>query len=317
MRKNLIYIAAIVLLFAAAIMTDFMSMSWEVMATADYWLKSFATQMPVIAIVFLSRSLFKNREKLVNEVYCQFRSTIDDGYRAITKEGFSEKFEEHIAEDNKARKYNAYYSVLSRKLSKVEGKINELENKNKTRQMKLDRKAAKRSIKKGREIKAREHNVISMILSLIRSVRLGRRENNKQVLEYRIGRVEKDIEYIKVKYPEVKSSIIFGATEKKAKDDENLSASENTEYAFIIFSRIGLVMMFGIILTSFIAFDVHGTVFEIVFNAVVKALQMVFGVFAGMTSGIDFVKGKLTDKMRLRVSYVQKFINKARAGNTH
>ena len=309
-KRNIIYVFVTLVLIVIPIMTDFVRMG----ATSDfftdtsYWLGVLGVQIPVILLLFTTRENSKARERMTNEVYTGLRKTLDTAYIMINHNHKSEQFDNYVAADNRLRKLNAYKTALNGKIARLTGKITDCDNFFKRRAIRLKDRA------KGQEVK--ERNPFYMFVSWIKANKKIRAEQKKEYFMEKLSRADEEIDYLRVKHVPISTAIIFGETKKTHERDDDMRIHESGEVIVLIITKIAGLVLFGIIATSSVVFDIQGDVVSIVYKSVVKLMQMLVSIYFGNISGVEFVRGEVINQTRKRVSYVQQFLDRNPIGGT-
>ena len=298
--RDVIYWIAMVLLMLIPIMTDFVraSFSTELFTDPSYWLGVVGVQVPIVILMFTSRTHGKAVEKLKNETYIKYRETITRSYIEINTRGLSQVFDAYVAEDDRMRKLNAYRDKLNRKIERYENKYEKHEDGIKRRTVRLE------------EREREEGNPIFMLLALWHGWRM--REIRQKIIrrQERIEKADARIKYLRVRYIPITTGIIFGELGRSKAKDEDLRIHERGEIATLLATKVLGIVAFGVLVTSSVVFEMRGDWVSIVYNAVVKATQMVISIYFGTTGGQLFIRGEVLDRMRKRVTYLQQFFDK-------
>ena len=306
---TLIYWLMTVVLLVVPILTDFIRLGFETSFFTDvsYWMNVFTSQIPVVIVMYASRSYAKIKERTGNTEFQELHQTVRNGYAVINKERQSERFSEYVAADDRRRKLTAYITRLSEKIAKHEGVIARIENAAERRVIRLTDLSRKR----GREVK--ERNPIYIILAAIRANRITRHRQKIRYLEQRKEAAPREIDFIRVRYIPITVSIVFGEIEKSRTAESDLRAHESRDLTIMTVSKVATIVAFGVMATSSAIFDFNGDTVSIIYKAIVKVAQMATSVLFGQLAGIQFVRGELINSYRKKVTYIQQFRDKTSA----
>lgn len=142
---------------------------------------------------------------------------------------------------------------------------------------------------------------------LTNRLRKCRKEKKKAELEQRLGKLEEEIEDIKVRYHAVKVGTLFSMSNIKTFEDENLDISETGEIVMRTLSKaVGMlgVGIFGLSLTI-----TNGELgLSLIVTTVFKVLQIALAIYLGVTDGEGFAREVILPKLKLRLKFVQQFL---------
>lgn len=142
---------------------------------------------------------------------------------------------------------------------------------------------------------------------LTNRLRKCRKEKKKAELEQRLGKLEEEIEEVKVRYHPVKIGTLFSMSNIKTFEDENLDISETGEIVMRTLSKaVGMlgVGIFGLSLTI-----TNGELgLSLIVTTVFKVLQIVLAIYMGVADGEGFARDVILPKLKLRLKFVQQFL---------
>lgn len=305
-KGNIIYWVVTLVLMAIPIFTDFVRMGFssEFFTDVEYWLGVIGVQVPIVLLMFVSRSHGEYKEKDANTEYAEFKDTVQRGYMRINKDGQSKAFAAYVDADNLERKLAAYTTLLEGRIAAVTGKITRIEDAEKRREMRL----TDLSVRREREVK--EHNPVYMLLGAWRKSRLRRAGQKKRYLEARLLTAQRDIRHVKVKYAKITVGGIFGNAEKVRTEELDISTHKARSMAVMIVTKAIGIAAFGVLATSSVIFETSTDVVSIAYKTVVKLAQMVVSIYFGLMAGRQFVRGDVIDSYRKRVTYIQQFFDR-------
>lgn len=286
----------IILVTGCTVLTDFISaeFSTSIFSDAYYWVQTITMQSAVIILLFVARTISKEKEKDINERFQLLNKSLQDAFLSINKENLSGTFKEYIIADNHARKLKAYREKLNAKISHYSDKIRRLE------------------LKKGRteaRAKARNKKPHGLFYAVICAA-ITRNEDKKTFWEGKLDRAEEEVDFVRrVKSVKYSYSILFADAKEKMEEEEDPSTHEGRDVAFILLTKGLSILAFGLIATSYISphflFDV-----ALLYKTIIKVLQIVLGLYTGTVSGQDFIRHKMCAKLMTRFNYVKQFMEK-------
>lgn len=302
--KNLKTVALsliIILVTAFSVLLDFMSISYSTSLFTDlsYWANIASVNIAIMMIIFVSRSLAKDRECKTYAEYKNLTESIRSAYKGLNDNRLNTALKQYIQADNRARKLKVYTEKLNRKIYKKNQVLKRKENA-------VRRRLIKSNVRDESKIKSRIDQV-------------GRKTREQLFeLEERLNHAEKDVEFLRVRgWTKVTYSVIFGGVEEKEKEEADLCTHESRSVAALALSKFAGIVAFGIVATSFIAFDVKAFSIFTVYKAILKVLQIALGIYTGYVAGQTFIRQNLCGKLRKRLDYVRVFSEgQAKEGKT-
>lgn len=278
-----------------SVLIDFINAKFltEIFTNAAYWINVVSVQSAVMVLIFVARSLAKEKEMSANKLYATLQDALQNAYASINSCNLNGTFRDYIAQDNRARKLRTYKEHLSAKIAKYADK------------------ARKNELIKGR---------IETIARTKKKTAHGFRYNlckkkitvaleKKLFWEEKLAHADEDIDFIKIRFVKYSYSIIFNDSKDREAEEDDPATHESRDIIAILLTKGLGIFAFGVIATSYIVFD---TVFSIgmVLKAVVKLLQIVLGLFMGAVAGQDFIRHKMCAKLTIRANYVKQFMEK-------
>ena len=285
-RLKVLSLAVLIILVTAfSVLIDFINaqFSTSIFTDISYWLNTLSVQVSVIVLIFVSRSLAKEKEQ--------------NAYVTVNADNLNGAFKEYIAADNHARKLKAYLIKLNAKAVVYKDKIKRME------------------LKKGRcDVRAKALGKVARgpLYSLI-CAGIRRAESKLAFWEEKIERAPEEVDFVRhVRYAKYSYSIIFNDAKERANEEDDPSVHEARDIAAILFTKALGIFAFGIIATSYIVFDLAFS-WGMVLKALVKLLQIVFGLYTGGVAGQDFIRHKMCAKLTIRANYVKQFMEKRKS----
>lgn len=300
-KRNIIYIAAMIILMVIPIMVDFVrvDISSTFFTDASYWIGVIGVQLPVVLLMFVARSHAKAREKTGNKQYVELKDTIIKSYGVINNKGLSEAFETYVRQDDRERKLNAYKTKLGKKKNRKEAKL-----------LKFDNTVKRREFVRARKKKVREKEYNPWYLWTLRAGKRKALEQKKESLEELLKNAEKNVDFVRIRYVPITTNIIFGETKKRAKNDSDMRVHEGGEVLTMIATKALGIVLTSLVVTSFVQFEMYGDVLAIVYKAVITLMQMIMSIYFGTLAGSEFVRGEMMNVARRKVSYIQQFLDR-------
>lgn len=140
-----------------------------------------------------------------------------------------------------------------------------------------------------------------------------RRENRKQKITEKLRTAESDVEFTHVRYPKVSVSTIFSKTKLKQSDDLILDYQEGRAIGDLLINKVAGLVGFGLFGMSFAGSALKAFDASLLLASAIKLFQIGLAVYVGMTAGRDFVKGTMLAKLKLRLSFVQQFLERRKS----
>lgn len=141
-------------------------------------------------------------------------------------------------------------------------------------------------------------------------------DKSKRKILDRLDKAEEEISFRKVKYPKVKISTIFSKTKLNKNDDEDMEDGEERQIGQLLVNKVIGIVGFGVLGAS-LAFELNGFSVAVIINTVIKLFQTAYAIYAGGSDGQNFVKSTILSKMKLRLNFVQKFIESKKGEQEH
>ncbi len=300
-KRNIIYIAAMLILMVIPIMVDFVrvDISTTFFTDASYWVGVIGVQLPVVLLMFVSRSHAKAREKTGNKQYTELKDTIGKSYAVINNKGLSETFESFVKRDDRERKIKAYVTKLGVRKARVESKL-----------LSFDNAVKRREFVRSARIKKRETERNPWYKWTLRPGKRKALEQKRDRLQELIDSAENNIDYVRIRYVPITTNIIFGETKKRAENDSDMRVHESGEIMTMIGTKALGIVLSSFVVTTFIQFEMYGDVIAIVYRAVITLMQMIMSIYFGTIAGTEFVRGEMMNVARRKVSYIQQFLDK-------
>ena len=115
-----------------------------------------------------------------------------------------------------------------------------------------------------------------------------------------------------VKFAKVRIATIFSRVDRARGEDDNLETNEQKHVGELIGKKVVMVMAFSIAFSTLFFNPGTFAVAKLV-NTFTKLFRMAISIFLGATDGQEFARGTLLSKMKLRLDFIQKFLESEKA----
>ena len=112
-----------------------------------------------------------------------------------------------------------------------------------------------------------------------------------------------------IKYNRIRIATIFSRAERANSDDENMETNEQAHIGNLVFRKLFMLFSFSIAFSS-LFFEPNAFAVAILVNTFTKLFRTAMSVYLGASDGQSFVRGTLLSKMKLRLDFIQKFLEK-------
>lgn len=112
-----------------------------------------------------------------------------------------------------------------------------------------------------------------------------------------------------IKFYRVRMATIFSQVEQNSSDDENIETNEQAHIGNLVFKKLFTLIAFSLTLST-LFFDQGTFAVAILINTFSKLFRTAMSIALGASDGQAFVRGTLLSKMKLRLDFIQKFIEK-------
>lgn len=277
------------------VLVDFVSAAFSttIFTDATYWINMITMQSAVVILLFVERTVSKEKECGRNERYKMLAASLSEAFLSLNAQNLNGTFRAYIAEDNRARKLAAYLAKLNAKKARC------------------DDRAARLGFRIRRiEIRAQGRQRVPCGVRYKFLCALKKRAEDKSAFwQKKIDRAPEEVDYVRVKFVRWSYGVIFSDEEGKAKEEDDPATHEGRDVASILLTKGLSILAFGLIATSYItlefAFDA-----VLIYRTLIKLMQIALGLYTGAVSGQDFVRRKLCAKLMIRFNYVKQFKEK-------
>lgn len=114
-----------------------------------------------------------------------------------------------------------------------------------------------------------------------------------------------------IKYNRVQIATIFSRVEHTKSDDENMETNEQLHVNELIFKKLFSIVAFSVAMST-LFFEQNEFAVAILINTFSKLFRTAMSIYLGASDGQAFVRGTLLSKMRLRLDFIQKFLESER-----
>ena len=112
-----------------------------------------------------------------------------------------------------------------------------------------------------------------------------------------------------IKYNRIRIATIFSRAERANSDDENMETNEQAHIGNLVFRKLFMLFSFSIAFST-LFFEPNAFAVAILVNTFTKLFRAAMSVYLGASDGQSFVRGTLLSKMKLRLDFIQKFLEK-------
>ena len=116
----------------------------------------------------------------------------------------------------------------------------------------------------------------------------------------------------RIRFNRVQIATIFSRVERTRTDDENMETNEQAHISELIFKKLFMVIAFSVALST-LFFEQNAFAVAVLINTFSKLFRTAMSVSLGARDGQAFVCGTLLTKMKLRLDFIQKFLEKEKA----
>ncbi len=112
-----------------------------------------------------------------------------------------------------------------------------------------------------------------------------------------------------IPYNRVRVATIFSRVERNKSDDENMETNEQSHINELIFKKLFMVVAFSVAFST-LFFEQNAFAVAVLVNTFSKLFRTAMSISLGASDGQAFVRGTLLSKMKLRLDFIQKFLEK-------
>ncbi len=111
----------------------------------------------------------------------------------------------------------------------------------------------------------------------------------------------------RIHFSRVRIATIFSRMEHVYGDDDDMEAHEQRHVSGLLFKKVAMLMAFSMAFST-LFFQPGAFSVAILVNTFTKLFRTAMSVMLGATDGQDFARGTLLSKMKLRLDFIQKFL---------
>lgn len=293
--KTLALVLLMVVVTGCTVLVDFVSaeFSTTIFTDVSYWLNAVTMQSAVIILLFVERTISKEKERGRNEQFRMLSASLQEAFLSLNAQNLNGTFKEYIAEDNHRRKLAAYLAKLNAKKARCDDRIARLGFR--IRRM---------------EIRAqdRQREPQGWLYKLLCALKK-RAEDKSAFWQKKIDRAPEEVDYVRVKFVRWSYGVIFSDAEGKAKEEDDPATHEGRDVASILVTKVLSILAIGLVVTSYVTpeftFDA-----VLIYRTLIKLMQIALGLYTGAVSGQDFIRRKMCAKLMTRFNYVKQFKEK-------
>ena len=290
--KTLALVLLMLAVTGCTVLVDFVSAEFSTTLFTDvtYWINMITMQSAVIILLFVERTVAKDKERERNERYKMLTASLQEAFLSLNAQNLNGTFKEYIAADNRKRKLAAYLAVLNAKKARCDDRI-----------ARLGFRIRRREIR-AQDRQREPHGAAYRLLCALKK----RAEDKAAFWQNKIARAPEEADYARVKFVRWSYGVIFSGAEGKAKEEDDPAAHEGRDVASILLTKALSILAFGLIATSYITpeftFDA-----VLIYRSLIKIVQIALGLYTGAVSGQDFIRRKICEKLMIRFNYVKQF----------
>ena len=277
------------------VLVDFVSAAFSttIFTDATYWINMITMQSAVVILLFVERTVSKEKECGRNERYKMLAASLSEAFLSLNAQNLNGTFRAYIAEDNRARKLAAYLAKLNVKKARCDDRAARLGFRIRRIEIRAqDRQCAPRGVR-------------DKFLCALKK----RAEDKSAFWQKKIDRAPEEVDYVRVKFVRWSYGVIFSDAEGKAKEEDDPATHEGRDVASILVTKVLSILAIGLVVTSYVTpeftFDA-----VLIYRTLIKLMQIALGLYTGAVSGQDFVRRKLCAKLMIRFNYVKQFKEK-------
>lgn len=137
-----------------------------------------------------------------------------------------------------------------------------------------------------------------------------------------LDRADTDIEFLPVsgnkiklsktrhiKYNRIRIATIFSRAEKTTGDDENMETNEQAHIGNLVFKKLFMLISFSVAFST-LFFVQNPFAVAVLVSTFSKLFRTAMSISLGASDGQSFVRGVLLSKMKLRLDFIQKFLER-------
>ena len=152
-------------------------------------------------------------------------------------------------------------------------------------------------------------------------------EKRRETLKRRLDSANTDIEFLpvrgnkialspfcRVKFNRARITTIFSRVERNRGDDDDMETNEQKHVAELVFKKLFMLIAFSVTLST-LFFDTGEFAVAVLINTFSKLFRTAMSISLGASDGQAFARGTLSSKMKLRLDFIQKFLEKEKSKN--
>jgi len=152
-------------------------------------------------------------------------------------------------------------------------------------------------------------------------------EKRRETLKRRLDSANTDIEFLpvrgnkialspfcRIKFNRARIATIFSRVERNRGDDDDMETNEQKHVAELVFKKLFMLIAFSVTLST-LFFDTGEFAAAVLINTFSKLFRTAMSISLGASDGQAFARGTLLSKMKLRLDFIQKFLEKEKSKN--
>lgn len=137
-----------------------------------------------------------------------------------------------------------------------------------------------------------------------------------------LDRADTDIEFLpvsgnkiklsktrRIKYNRIRIATIFSRAERTTGDDENMETNEQAYISNLVFKKLFMLISFSVAFST-LFFVQNPFAVAVLVSTFSKLFRTAMSISLGASDGQSFVRGVLLSKMKLRLDFIQKFLER-------
>lgn len=152
-----------------------------------------------------------------------------------------------------------------------------------------------------------------------------KKEKSRAALQARLDSAENDIAFLpvkgnsivlslfcRIKFNRARIATIFSRVERNKGDDDDMETNEQKHVAELVFKKLFMLIAFSVTLST-LFFEPGNFAVAILINTFSKLFRTAMSISLGASDGQAFTRGTLLSKMKLRLDFIQKFLEREKS----
>lgn len=278
--------------FSVSIISDYVKVGFDFsfLLSFSYWAGLIANNIINIAMCVAFRSVMRDRESRLNGELVKMKGDIESAKRYIYQNNHNKELKQFVDERNAERKFKMYVEQIKRKADKSKARKN------------VDKYATKLQYEK------ESKNPRPWVIAKYEKIILKNKSEYNGMLA-KLQTAKEDSVWKRVKgYRPIRTAILFSTAEKIADNTaDNYEVNNAKEFAYFFVKKIVFMLLFTTFLGTLVP---QGFVFDytLLWSTAVKVFWGSMSLYAGGSSGIEYIRQVLVPAVNGRVDFVQQFL---------